>query len=121
MFISTISDEFSFLVNSGFVEAAECCNEQYDRISWTRDDVRIVIENERYHYALILSIYFQEKEIDVNKLFEAYDLPYRRKYEYPDKDRIGKAITYLKEAVEGFITKFTDDPEGMKAAFTDLI
>ena len=53
MFISTISDEFSFLVNSGFVEAAECCNEQYDRISWTRDDVRIVIENERYHYALI--------------------------------------------------------------------
>ena len=115
--------DMAILTGAGFTEETECVDEKhgYERIAWTREDIRIVIEHESYHYALILSMYLDGKEVDVNKLFLAQDLPYRRKYEYPDKSRLERAIAYMREAVTGLLGRYKDDPEGLRSALCDAL
>ena len=116
MSISSISDSLPCLTEAGFNVGTECSDAQYERVAWTREGVRIVIEHEIIHYTLFLSMYLRDREVDVNRLFEKHGLPYRRKYEYPDKTCLEKAIIYMSDAVTGFISKYRDDPDGLKAA-----
>ncbi|MBO4687442.1 MAG: hypothetical protein J5636_02930 [Clostridiales bacterium] len=121
MFIPSMTEALSSLLDLGFIVETESAVDRYERLACTREDIRIVIEHESYHLALILSMFLDSKEVDVNKLFEALALPYRRKYEYPDKDSLSKAIAYMTEAVSGCIGPYRDDPEGLKSALAEAL
>ena len=122
MSFASISDAFSFLTESGYVMEVESSDDKYERLVFSREEIRIVIEHEIIHYAFFLSIYLGDKKVDVNKLFENHNLPYRCKYEYPDKSRLEKGIAYMKEAMKRLVKEiYPEDISGFKAVLSEAL